>query len=127
MYFGLKHSNVAATLAVRDIHVARRFYEDVLGLQVETSEDGHAVTYIAGDARLLVYVSPYAGTNRATAATWPVGDLKATVFGLRAKGVRFEHYEQVGVRIDGDIHAGPRIRVAWFKDPDGNLHALVQD
>lgn len=47
--------------------------------------------------------------------------------GLREKGVAFEHYDMPNTKRQGDIHtAGPH-RVAWFKDPDGNIHALVAD
>jgi hypothetical protein len=42
---------------------------------------------------------------------------------LAAKGVRFEHYEGLG-KLDGDVHVQDGRRVAWFKDPDGNIHAI---
>ena len=74
----------------------------------------------------MVYQSQYAGTNKATAATWDVGgDIEKTVQALKAKGIAFEHYEMPGMTLKGDVHVGGDMKVAWFKDPDGNIHALV--
>ena len=114
-----------ATVAVRDLQAAARFYEDVLGLEhVETVGD-EAIAYRSGATRLLVYRSAYAGTNQATAVTWSVGDVDGVVAALRAKGVRFEHYDMPGVARHGDVHVAGGMRNAWFKDPDGNVHAVV--
>ena len=67
-----------------------------------------------------------AGTNTATAATWIVGnDLEKIVQELKSKGVSFEYYEMPGVTHKGDIHVGAGPDAAWFKDPDGNILALV--
>ena len=44
---------------------------------------------------------------------------------LKAKGVTFEHYDMPGMTREGDVHVGGKMKAAWFKDPDGNIHALV--
>jgi hypothetical protein len=75
---------------------------------------------------LFVYESQYAGTNQATAVTWVVGNnVDEEVKTLRAKGVAFEHYDLPGTVREGDVHVAGDIRVAWFKDPDGNIHSVV--
>jgi catechol 2,3-dioxygenase-like lactoylglutathione lyase family enzyme len=75
---------------------------------------------------LIVYRSQYAGTNRATAVNWRVGDeLDAIVAALGAKGVAFEHYDLPGLTQKGDVHAFGEFKSAWFKDPDGNIIALM--
>ncbi|NRF68233.1 VOC family protein [Aquincola sp. S2] len=115
-----------ANLAVHDIDHARRFYEGVLGLQPVDSEGDELVSYRSGDTVVNVYRSKYAGTNQATAVTWVVGDaLDDEVAALKAKGVRFEHYDMPGLERQGDIYGGGDMRVAWFKDPDGNILNLV--
>ena len=82
--------------------------------------------YRSGSAGVLVYESEFAGTNQATAATWTVpSGLDRLVSDLRAKGVVFEHYELPGVTRKGDVHLTGRTKAAWFKDPDGNILALV--
>jgi catechol 2,3-dioxygenase-like lactoylglutathione lyase family enzyme len=114
------------TIEVRDLQAAKRFYEGTLGLKPIAAQEQEALTYQAGSAKILVYRSQYAGSNQATAATWLVGnDLDKVVQGLRGKGVTFEHYSLPGLTLKGDIHEGGGMRAAWFKDPDGNIHALV--
>jgi catechol 2,3-dioxygenase-like lactoylglutathione lyase family enzyme len=115
-----------ATIAVRDMNAARRFYEGTVGLKVVNDMMPEAVTLKSGSSKVLVYRSQYAGTNKATAATWIVGnDLEKIVKELKAKGVSFEHYDMPGVTHKGDIHVGAGPDAAWFKDPDGNILALV--
>ena len=71
-------------------------------------------------------VLTYTGTNDATAVTWIVGDdMPAVVAALKEKGVAFEHYDMPGLVRDGDIHRAGDLALAWFKDPDGNIHGLA--
>ena len=115
-----------ATIAVRDLAKARAFYEGKLDLKVADTEGSEVVAYASGKSKVLVYVSQYAGTNKATAATWDVGeDLEKIVQALKAKGVSFEHYDMPGVTRKGDVHVTGEVRVAWFKDPDGNILSVV--
>ncbi len=122
----LARSKAAATIAVKDTAVARKFYEGKLGLKpAPTSEEG-VLAFQSGDSTLIVYPSQYAGTNKATAATWFVeGDLAKEVQDLKAKGVAFEHYDFPGTTRKGDLHVMGDTQAAWFKDPDGNILALV--
>ncbi len=122
----LGNSNAVANLAVKDLEAARKFYEGTLGLAPVDEEDDEVIVYKSGDSVVNVYRSEYAGTNEATAVTWTVGDdLEKVVQALRDKGVTFEHYDMPGLTRDGDIHVGPDMKVAWFKDPDGNILNLV--
>jgi hypothetical protein len=75
---------------------------------------------------LLVYPSEYAGTNQATAASWAAGDdFDAVVEELRAKGVTFEHYDDLpDTTREGDVHVTDEFKGVWFKDPDGNILAV---
>jgi catechol 2,3-dioxygenase-like lactoylglutathione lyase family enzyme len=121
----LGNTDAIATCAVRDIEKARKFYEGTLGLTPLPAEEAGVLSYKSGKSALLVYQSQYAGTNKATAATWAVNDLEATVKALKAKGVRFEHYDLPGTTRSGDIHGSGKTKAAWFKDPDGNILAVV--
>ena len=120
-------NDAIANLAVKDITAARKFYEETLGLQVaDASEDG-VVTFKSGKSSLMVYESQYAGTNQATSATWVVGnELESIIQDLRKKGVAFQHYDDLpDTTRTGDIHVCGDVKIAWFKDPDGNILSLV--
>ncbi len=112
-------------LAVKDVARARRFYADTMGFEEDKEGMEGILQFRAGGTVFVIYPSEYAGTNKATALTWVVGDqLEKVVERLRGKGVAFEHYELPGTVRKGDIHESGPIRNAWFKDPDGNIHAL---
>lgn len=123
----LSTSDAVATIGVKDVKTARTFYEEKLGLAPEEIREDDVVTYASGDTRIFVYKSDFAGTNRATAVTWVVGDVDAVVTDLRKKGVQFEHYEMPGAKLEGDVHVAGDMRAAWFQDPDGNILALVSE
>ena len=111
-----------ATIAVKDLARAKKFYGDTLGLKQLDEEMEEVATYQSGKSTIVVYESQFAGTNKATSATWGVGDeLDSIVSTLKKKGVPFEHYNMPGAEIDGDIHKFGDFRAAWFKDPDGNI------
>ena len=114
-----------ATIAVRDLTAAKKFYEGKLGFKAVHTEGEEAVSYKSGKSQLLVYRSQYADTNKATAATWMVEDAEALVKELKAKGIAFEHYDMPGMTVKGDVHVAGNRKNAWFKDPDGNIIALV--
>jgi catechol 2,3-dioxygenase-like lactoylglutathione lyase family enzyme len=118
--------DAAAVLAVSDLQGARNFYEDTLGLEA-VQEVPDAILYRSGGSVVLVYVSEFAGTNKATAATWAVGDdFDSIVQSLRDKGVTFERYDDLPETTrDGDVHEMGDFKSVWFKDPDGNILNLI--
>jgi catechol 2,3-dioxygenase-like lactoylglutathione lyase family enzyme len=112
-------------VAVKDLGKAAKFYEETLGLSRAGEEDQEAITYESGDTTINVYRSSFAGTNKATALTWRVGDVDNVVRTLKAKGVTFEHYDMPNTRREGDVHISGDVKVAWFKDPDGNILSVA--
>ena len=117
----LGKANAIPTIAVKNLDTARKFYHDTLGLKEGRSEDSEVLVFTSGDSLINVYRSEFAGTNKATAVTWAVQDVEAEVRDLKAKGVTFEHYNMPGLKLQGDIHVAGSMKVAWFKDPDGNI------
>jgi len=115
----LRDKDSAAIVAVRDIGKAREFYADILELELIEDND-QVVTFRTGATRLVVYVSDFAGTNKANAVVWGVGeDIEEIVARLIGKGVAFERYE--GMDYAEGVHRAGNFRMAWFKDPDGNI------
>ena len=122
----LGNKDLVATIAVKNLETARKFYVGTLGLKPVDAEDEELIVFKSGNSTLNVYRSQYAGTNKATAVTWLVGDdVEGVVRALKAKGVSFEHYDMPNMNRQGDIHVAGNMKVAWFKDPDGNILNVV--
>jgi catechol 2,3-dioxygenase-like lactoylglutathione lyase family enzyme len=120
-------TDALATIAVRDLRRAKEFYEGKLGFSPVPSGEESVLNYKSGKSTFMVYVSEFAGTNKATAATWIVDDAEKVARALKAKGVAFEHYDLPGVTRKGDVHFAGKIKNVWFKDPDGNILAVVSE
>lgn len=121
----LGSKNAIATIAVKDLKAAKKFYEGSLGLKPIPSGQPQVINYTTGATKLLVYTSQFAGSNKATAVTWESDDTEGEVKALKAKGVTFEHYDMPGMKLKGDVHVAGDMKAAWFKDPDGNILAIV--
>ena len=123
----LKDKDAAVTIPVKDIEVARQFYDETVGLERAGSSQPGTLTYRSGSSTVMVYESEYAGTNKATVATWEVGDVEREVSLLKQRGVEFEHYDMPDMQRKGDVHVAGDMKAAWFKDPDGNILAIVSE
>jgi catechol 2,3-dioxygenase-like lactoylglutathione lyase family enzyme len=122
----LGNRDAAANIAVRNMKTARKFYEGTLGLKPVSTEGEELVAYRSGSSTVLVYRSDYAGTNKATGLTWTVGDdVEVIARALKGRGVTFEHYDMPGMTLKGDVHVASAMKIAWFKDPDGNILSIV--
>lgn len=114
--------DAAANIAVKDLARARKFYEGTLGLKKVGAEGDELIAFRSGKSTILVYRSEHAGTNKATAMTWVVGnDVEGFVRELKARGVEFERYDMPGAKHVGDVHVFGDMKIAWFRDPDGNI------
>ena len=111
-----------ATIAVKDMAKARKFYGETLRLKPLPGMGDDVAIFESGGTKVVVYKSEFAGTNKVTSATWGVGDeLEKIVQDLQAKSVQFEHYDLPGLERQGDIHAAGDFKAVWIKDPDGNI------
>ena len=120
----LNDKDAVATVAVKNLETARKFYEDTLGL-TKVNENEEALTFKSGKSMLFVYRSQYAGTNKATAVTWLVEEIDDLVRTLKGRGVKFEHYDLPNMTRQGDVHVAGAMKAAWFKDPEGNIFSIV--
>ena len=85
----LNETDATATVAVKNLETARKFYEETLGL-TKVMENEEAVAFKSGRSTLFVYRSPYAGTNKATAVTFVTSEVDDLVRTLKGRGVRFD-------------------------------------
>jgi catechol 2,3-dioxygenase-like lactoylglutathione lyase family enzyme len=122
----LAKTDAIANVAVKDLKIARGFYEGVLGLRWVASQGEEVHVFESGDTKLFVYRSEFAGTNQATAVSWDVGmELSNVVAELKSKGAPFLRYDMPGARHEGDVHVFEGAKIAWLKDPDGNILSLI--
>ena len=121
----LADTDAVATVAVKDLKAAKKFYGDTLGLKAVPVPEPEVLNYKSGNSTVLVYKSQFAGSNKATSVTWIVDDVESTVKDLKTKGIAFEHYDFPGMTRKGDVHIAGKSKAAWFKDPDGNILAVV--
>jgi catechol 2,3-dioxygenase-like lactoylglutathione lyase family enzyme len=124
----LSDSKVSPAVGVSDMGQAKEFYEGKLGLTggEETGDGG--VDYQCGAGTVLhVYPSPSAKPSGATLAAWDVADIEATVDELIGSGVTFEQYDQGPVKTDDKgIATVDGDKIAFVKDPDGNVLGIAQ-
>lgn len=120
----LSDKDAVATVAVKNLESARKFYEQTLGL-TKIMENEEVLAFKSGSSTLFVYRSQYAGTNKATAVTWVTDEIESIVNTLKDRGVSFEHYDLPKMSRQGDLHVAGTMKAAWFKDPDGNIFSLV--
>jgi catechol 2,3-dioxygenase-like lactoylglutathione lyase family enzyme len=115
-----------ATIPVKDLQEARRFYEDVLGANL-LHEDETGIIYKTGGAQFAIYPNQEAaGSAEQTLGNYIVEDIGATVEELRSRGVTFEEYDLPELKTENGIAQLGIEKVAWFKDPDGNILAVTE-
>jgi catechol 2,3-dioxygenase-like lactoylglutathione lyase family enzyme len=123
----LAQSKAFSGFAVPDLEAAREFYGGALGLDVELIEDpGLLSIHLAGDRDVLVYPKPDFEPATYTILNFPVDDVDAMVEGLTERGVVFERYEGLDQDEKG-ISRGMGPTIAWFKDPAGNVLAVLDE
>ncbi len=121
----LGDKEVCASIAVSDMDAATKFYGETLGLKAGMKSPG-GTFFKSGSSGVFVYTSGFAGTNKATYASWMVEDVEAVAKALKDKGVEFEQYDDLpGVKREGDIHIMGELKSVWFTDPDGNILNIV--
>ena len=121
----LKDKSVVTFIVTKDAARARQFYEDVLGLTF-VEDTPFALLFDAHGIQLRVTRVEELTPSPHTVLGWDVGDVPAAVKQLGGKGVTFERYEGFGQDDDGIWSSPDGTKVAWFKDPDGNLLSVSQ-
>jgi catechol 2,3-dioxygenase-like lactoylglutathione lyase family enzyme len=111
--------------AVDDIDEARRFYGETLGLKISDGPMGILNLELAGGRPTMIYPKPDFEPATYTILNFPVDDVDAAVDELTSRGVEFERYDGFDQDEKGIAREqGPDI--AWFKDPAGNILAVLK-
>ena len=120
-------SDLVAFAPTTDAAEARAFYEGVLGLRLVADEKPFALVFDANGTTLRVTTVHELKPQQFTILGWRVADIEATVDRLTANGVEFNRYKGMNDADPRGIWNSPSgARVAWFKDPDGNVLSVTE-
>jgi predicted enzyme related to lactoylglutathione lyase len=126
----LKNNRVFNSFSVNDLSEAKAFYAETLGLDVEEMSVGLNIT-LAGGGEVFVYPKPDHTAASFTILNFIVDNIDSAVEELTSKGVTFEQYDghmktdEKGIFRGAATGHGPNI--AWFKDPAGNIIAVMEE
>jgi catechol-2,3-dioxygenase len=104
---------------------AKIFYQHLLGLTL-LSEDNFALEFDANGTSLRIIIVPELKPQLFTVAGWDVDNISSTAFALSSRGVIFEKYAQLEQDALGIWTSPGGSKVAWFKDPDGNILSISE-
>ena len=123
----LSDSKAFSGFSVHDAAVARRFYEDTLGLRVSDEEmEGIMRLHLGGGTDVLVYAKPDHQPATFTVLNFPVPDVEKAVDELAGRGVAFQQYDNPPTDEKGIMRAGGPL-IAWFTDPSGNVFSVIAE
>ena len=121
----LGSTNIVAFVPTRNAEKARAFYEGVLGLRF-IKDDGFEVVFDANGIMVRVAKAPEFKPAQFTILGWQVSEIEDVVRSLQKKGVHFEIFGFFKQDELGIWTAPTGDKVAWFKDPDGNILSVSQ-
>ncbi len=127
----LSGERISAFVPTTDGDMARAFYVDLLGLRL-ISDDQFALVLDSNGVTVRVSKVPAFIPHKFTVLGWEVSDIEKLVTELSSKGVIFENFglpgqDEKGIWTASEVdNAAAGARVAWFKDPDGNVLSLSQ-
>jgi predicted enzyme related to lactoylglutathione lyase len=126
----LKNSKAFSSFAVRDLEAARKFYAQTLGVDVSDvpGMKGILQLSLAGDVKVMVYPKPDHAPAVFTVLNFPVDNVERAVDALVERGVKFEIYKDGPVKTNakGIASEGPGPKIAWFRDPSGNILSVLE-
>ena len=118
-------NNVVTFLLTQNPEAAIAFYRDRLGLKF-LRDDGFALVFDLNGVMLRIGKVPSFTPAQNTVLGWEARDIAATMKERTQRGVVFEHYPNMGQDADGVCTFPGGDKVAWFKDPDGNVLSISQ-
>jgi catechol 2,3-dioxygenase-like lactoylglutathione lyase family enzyme len=123
---GLGQFNIIGFLTIVDVERAKAFYRDTLGLHLVSEEPPFALVFEANGMMLRLGMAKELPPAHGTVLGWQVPEVAATVADLSQTGIAFERYGFLKQDDQGIWTAPTGAKVAWFKDPDGNILSLSE-
>jgi catechol 2,3-dioxygenase-like lactoylglutathione lyase family enzyme len=121
----LASSKLQTIIWTSRIEEAERFYSRILGLRFKGRSDG-ACVYDVGGGDLRVSPVPSTQPTTHTVMGFAVSDLSVVIGSLESRGIKFERFPGLPHNDNGVLTTPGGAKVAWFRDPDGNLLSIVE-
>jgi predicted enzyme related to lactoylglutathione lyase len=119
-----------SSFSVDNIDRAKKFYQSILGIEVSRSPKMKELLnlHIDDSNKVMLYSKPNHIPATFTVLNFPVDDVEKTVTEMNKKGVKFEIYNEKDLKTDNrGILSGNGMKIAWFKDPAGNILSVIED
>lgn len=113
------------SFSVNDLEKAKRFYNQILGLEVSETEEGLKL-YLQDGNEIFIYPKPGHSPATFTLLNFVVDDVESTVDQLSKAGVHFQIYNEGELKTDNKGIFNGKPKIAWFKDPAGNFLSVIQ-
>jgi predicted enzyme related to lactoylglutathione lyase len=124
------NSKAFFSFSVNDIKKAKEFYGQKLELEVSEDKEMSVLDVkVAGGGRAIIYPKSNHSPASFTVLNFPVSDLESAMTELKNRGITFEQYDLPNVKTDekGIASGGGGPRIAWFKDPFGNILSVLEE
>ena len=125
-YSGLSNYTIIGFVTIVDVARAKEFYRDTLGLRLLSEEPPFALVFDANGIMLRLGMGKELPPAHGTVLGWQVPDIAAAAKDLVAAGIQFERYGFMKQDELGIWTAPTGAKVAWFKDPDGNILSISE-
>lgn len=115
-----------SSFSVNDVKAAKDFYSQMLGLDASETEEG--LELHTGDNTIFLYLKPNHAPASFTVLNFAVNNIEEAIQELAAMGVNLERYNLPDIKTDErGIFSGPGHKIAWFKDPAGNILSVIEE
>jgi catechol 2,3-dioxygenase-like lactoylglutathione lyase family enzyme len=122
-----KEAKAFSSFSVNDLKQAKDFYGETLGLEISETAEGLELN-LADDFNVFIYPKPNHTAASFTVLNFKVDDITDTIEELNSLGINLEHYDLPDLKTDANgILANDKMKVAWFKDPAGNVLSIIEE
>ena len=122
-----RYSKAFSSFSTNDLEAAKKFYGTVLELKI--SDKGDIVQLYVGEQEIVIYPKDNHEPATFTVLNFYVPDIEKEVAVLKQKGISFESYDTPDIKTNEQnilIDEEMQMKIAWFKDPAGNILSLIQ-
>ena len=122
-----RDTKAVSSFSVNDLQKAKEFYNKTLAIEISEGMMGILTLHVSGGGKIIIYPKPNHEPATFTVLNFPVPDVEKTVDELIGLGITFEQYEGEIKTNEKGIASGNGPKIAWFKDPAGNILSVLEE